>query len=82
MSNVVFLVFRKNDDIVEVYQAPLPSYSAEYDIKRTLKGCRGVPQPKQHTQMAKGAHVRDERRLVPVLRCDRDLPLTAVTVER
>ena len=32
--------------------------------------------------MAERFHVRNERGLVPVLRCDRDSPVTAVTIER
>ena len=32
--------------------------------------------------MAERSHVRSERGLVPVLRCDRDWPVTAVTIER
>ena len=32
--------------------------------------------------MAERSHVRNERSLVPILRCDRDLPVTALTIER
>ena len=31
--------------------------------------------------MAQRSHVRDERGLIPILGCDRDLPVTAVVIE-
>ena len=78
MFRVLLFRTRKDDDIVEVDKANLPSDARQDDVKRALRRGRCLFQPKRNLWMVERPQVRGKRRLVALLRHDWHLPEAGV----